>query len=187
MAHAMGELESYYRLKGDNNQALEYGLRYLKYNPYNVRIIENLSIIYWYNLKDTSNTQIWLEKAASLNSNKWYIYNNLALIRLMHQEYQSAMPLLEKSIRLNPFSIEPRLNMVYLLSEKTGRIREGYEIYKEILKIDPNNTVALRNAGILGYKLRDFAPAKVYLQHCLTLMPYDPECKKFLNLLNKLR
>jgi Tfp pilus assembly protein PilF len=186
MARAMDELESYYTMKRDPNKALEYGLRSLHYNPYNVRILENVGIVYWYAFKDTNNAQIWLEKAVSANSKKWLIYSNLASIRLKQQDYQSAMPLLEKSIRLNPLSIEPKLNMAYLLSEGRGNKRAGYEIYQEILKIEPNNTLALRNAGILGYQLKDFARAKVYLQRYLTLMPYNPEWKKIRNLLKTL-
>jgi tetratricopeptide (TPR) repeat protein len=104
----------------------------------------------------------------------------------MHQDYESAMPLLEKSIQLNPHSVESKFNMAYLLSEVIGKKREGYEIYQEILKIDPNNTLALRNAGILSYKLKDFARTKVYLGRYLTLVPYDSERIRFLNLLKKL-
>jgi tetratricopeptide (TPR) repeat protein len=184
MAHAMDELESYYREKRDANRSLYYALKYLKYDPDNVRIVENIGIIYMYAFNDISNARIWFQKAAALNSTRWLVYSNLASISMKQQDYQDAIPLLEKSIALNPKSIEPRLDLAYILDQRLGRKREAYIAYKEILRIDPNNLAALQNAGIIGYQVKDFGPAKLFLQRYLMLSHDNSKDKKVQKLLD---
>ena len=77
-----------------------------------------------------------------------------------------------KAISLMPYGIEARLGLVYPLSSM-GNWTQVIEVYEEILKIDPENTLANYRYGLLLYNLKDYSKANRLISLVVNLFPFD--------------
>ncbi len=186
ISHTMDELGSYYQTKGDYGKTLEYNLKYLQYNPSNVRMMENVGSIYFYIMSDDAHATTWYEQAIAADSKDWQVYNNLGEIHLKKREYDRALPLLRTSESLNPRSVQPKLNIAFVLGEVEGKTKEACEIYLQVLALEPDQPNALLNAGYLHYQLKRYDLAKKYLHRWLSLFPRHNNAGNVRNLLQSL-
>lgn len=103
-------------------------------------------------LGDTDpNTQIKLSRALTLKGDK-----------------DAATEAVEESLRLDPS--RKRLTEAFEL-ERTGKPKEAEEIYRDVLKTDPENVDALRLLAGLATSQRQYRDAEILLKRALELTP----------------
>jgi len=77
-----------------------------------------------------------------------------------------------KAMTLKPFSIEAKFGYVYPLAA-AGNWALVKTQYFEIIKIDPQNTLANYRFGLIFYNSGDFQTALKYLEKVVNLYPFD--------------
>jgi tetratricopeptide (TPR) repeat protein len=77
-----------------------------------------------------------------------------------------------KAMTLKPFSIEAKFGYVYPLAA-AGNWALVKTQYFEIIKIDPQNTLANYRLGLIYYNTGDFQTASKYLEKVVNLYPFD--------------
>jgi tetratricopeptide (TPR) repeat protein len=86
--------------------------------------------------------------------------------------YTTSAQYYAKAIALMPYSIEARLG--YVLPQKAlgnwDLVKAAYEV---ILKIDPMNSYANYNMGLINYNNKDYQTAYTYLEKIANLYPFD--------------
>jgi tetratricopeptide (TPR) repeat protein len=78
----------------------------------------------------------------------------------------------QKAIELMPASVEARLGMLYP-AVALGQWDKVARQYEEILKVDPKNTKALYNLGLIVYGKAQYDKALAYFNTGLNLYPFD--------------
>lgn len=86
--------------------------------------------------------------------------------------YTTSAQYYAKAIALMPYCIEARLG--YVLPQKAlgnwNLVKAAYEV---ILKIDPMNSYANYNMGLIAYNSKDYQTAYTYLEKVANLYPFD--------------
>lgn len=77
-----------------------------------------------------------------------------------------------RAVQLMPYSIEARFGIIYPLSS-AGQWDQVIQMYEEILKIDPNNSVANYRFGLVHYGRAAYAKAEKHLSKVVNLYPFD--------------
>lgn len=94
----------------------------------------------------------------------WLYYENGA--------YTNSVQYYEKAVALMPKSIEALSG--YILPQSALSNKEKVlNSYKEIIKIEPNNSVANYNLGVIYYFNKDYKTACEYLEKASGLYPFD--------------
>lgn len=105
--------------------------------------------------------------AASYEANirvGWLYYKN--------GSYTTSAQYYAKAITLMPYSVEARLG--YILPEKAlGNNDLVKAAYEAILKIDPQNSYANYNIGLIYYNNKDYQTAFTYLEKVANMYPFD--------------
>ncbi len=86
--------------------------------------------------------------------------------------FTESMAYYQKAIKLKPYAIEARfgfVNPAYAL----GNLDQVITQYQEILKIDPQNTIANYRMASIYYGKNDFAMAGRYIDKVVNLYPFD--------------
>jgi tetratricopeptide (TPR) repeat protein len=78
----------------------------------------------------------------------------------------------QKAISLKPYAIEAKFGFANPASA-LGNWDQVVSQYVEILKIDPQNTLANYRMGSIYYGRRDFAKAEKHLEKVVNLYPFD--------------
>lgn len=78
----------------------------------------------------------------------------------------------QKAIELKPMAIEAKLGYVYPASA-IGNWEQVKKQYEEILKIDPQNTIANYRLGSIYYGNENFSTALKYFEKVVNLYPFD--------------
>jgi len=102
-----------------------------------------------------------------------YILNiRLGWLHYLAKQYNESIKYYEKSISLKPYAIEARFGCVKPLSatESWEKVKTNYV---EILKIDPQNTVANYWLGVIYYNRKDYANATKLFEKVVNLYPLD--------------
>lgn len=102
-----------------------------------------------------------------------YIVNiRLGWLYYLAKQYAESIKYYEKSIALKPYAIEARFGCVKPLSaiENWDKVKANYV---EILKIDPQNTVANYWLGVIYYNRKDFVSATKLFEKVVNLYPLD--------------
>ncbi len=76
------------------------------------------------------------------------------------------------AINLKPYAIEPKLGMTYPVYA-IGETEELINCYKAILKIAPQNTIALYNLGLVYFYDKEYEKADTYFTKVVDLFPFD--------------
>ena len=80
----------------------------------------------------------------------------------------------QRAISLMPMGIEARFGLIYPISSM-GNWTHVINIYKEILKIDPINSIANYRLGVVLYGKNEFVKAKPLFEKVVNLYPFDYE------------
>jgi len=102
-----------------------------------------------------------------------YIINiRLGWLYYLAKQYAESIKYYEKSISLKPYAIEARFGCVKPLSaiESWDKVKSHYV---EILKIDPQNTVANYWLGVIYYNRKDYVTATKLFEKVVNLYPLD--------------
>jgi tetratricopeptide (TPR) repeat protein len=102
-----------------------------------------------------------------------YIVNiRLGWLCYLAKQYTESIKYYEKSISLKPYAIEARFGCVKPLSaiESWEKVKAHYV---EILKIDPQNTIANYWLGVIYYNRKDFVSATKLFEKVVNLYPLD--------------
>jgi len=102
-----------------------------------------------------------------------YIINiRLGWLYYLAKQYTESIKYYEKSISLKPYAIEARFGCVKPLSavENWDKVKANYV---EILKIDPQNTLANYWLGVIYYNRKDFVSATKLFEKVVNLYPLD--------------
>ena len=78
----------------------------------------------------------------------------------------------QKAIALKPYAIEPKLGFANPAAAM-GNWEQVINQYKDILKIDPQNTIVNYRMGSYYYGKADFATAEKFLEKVINLYPFD--------------
>ncbi len=76
------------------------------------------------------------------------------------------------AINLKPYAIEPKLGMTYPVYA-IGETKELINCYNEVLKIAPQNTIALYNLGLVYFYNKEYEKADTYFTKVVDLFPFD--------------
>lgn len=77
-----------------------------------------------------------------------------------------------KAVDLKPYAVEPKLGLVLPLSVQ-GKWDKILDIYGQILKNDPQNSLVNYRVGLIYYNRGEFAKADPYLEKVVNLYPFD--------------
>lgn len=78
----------------------------------------------------------------------------------------------QKAIALKPYAIEPKFGLTSPAST-AGNWNQVEEQYKQILEIDPMNTLANYYLGLIYYNREQFDVALKYFEKVVNLYPFD--------------
>lgn len=102
-----------------------------------------------------------------------YIINiRLGWLYYLAKQYNESIKYYDKSIALKPYAIEARFGAVKPLSaiESWDKVKVHYV---EILKIDPQNTIANYWLGVIYYNRKDYVNALKLFEKVVNLYPLD--------------
>lgn len=102
-----------------------------------------------------------------------YIVNlRLGWLSYLAKQYSEAIKYYDLAIALKPYAIEARFGCVKPLSaiESWDKVKAHYE---QILKIDPQNTVANYWLGVILYNRKDYTNATKLFEKVVNLYPLD--------------
>ena len=96
----------------------------------------------------------------------------LGWLNYLAKQYSESISYYDKAIALQPYAIEARFGCVKPLSaiESWEKVKTNY---LEILKIDPQNTVANYWLGVIYYNRKDYANATKLFEKVVNLYPLD--------------
>ena len=78
----------------------------------------------------------------------------------------------QKAMKLKPYSIEAKFGFAFPAAT-IGNWEQVIAQYNDILKIDPQNTLANYRMGSIYYGKKDFTTAEKYLEKVVNLYPFD--------------
>lgn len=78
----------------------------------------------------------------------------------------------QKAMALKPYSIEARFGYTYPASA-LGNWEQVATQYIEVLKIDPQNTIANYKLGLIYYGKKDYSTAQKHFEKVVNLYPFD--------------
>lgn len=106
------------------------------------------------------------------DANSYMLNLRLGWLQYLKKDYVKAQEYYKKAIALEPKSIEARLGYV-APTTALEKWDDVLKTYKEILVIDPNNTVVNYRVGYIYYFRKNFVEAEKYIVSVLKLYPFD--------------
>ncbi len=106
------------------------------------------------------------------NPNDYFINIRLGWLNYLAKNYAESIRFYSKAIALKPYAIEARFGYIKPLSaiEKWDIVKQQY---LEILKIDPQNTLANYWLGVIYYNRKSFTNAVKLFEKVVNLYPLD--------------
>jgi len=95
----------------------------------------------------------------------------LGWLTYLSGNFTEAIPYYQKSIELKPLSVEARLGLVYPASAM-GNWTHVENMYREILEIDPENSVVNYRMGLIYYGREDYNIAAKYFEKVINQYPF---------------
>lgn len=96
----------------------------------------------------------------------------LGWLHYMAGRFSESTTYYQKCMTMYPMAIEPKLGYVYPAAA-LGSWDKVTAQYKDILDIDPNNTVVNYRMGLLHYGKKEYKTAANYFEKVLNLYPFD--------------
>jgi len=106
------------------------------------------------------------------DENSYEINLRLGWLNYLSGLFSESMPYYEKCILLKPLSIEARLGIV-LPASSMGNWNQVEKRYKEILEIDPENSLVNYRMGLIFYGREDYQTAFNYFEKVVNHYPFD--------------
>lgn len=96
----------------------------------------------------------------------------LGWLHYMSGLFSESMAYYQKAIKLLPYSLEAKFGLV-LPAAALGNWAQVETQYKEILDIDPKNTLANYRLGLIYYGRKDYGKAVKHFELVTNLYPFD--------------
>ena len=96
----------------------------------------------------------------------------LGWLNYLSGKFKESVMYYQKAIELMPAATEPKWGIMYPFT-KLENWTEVEKNYISILKIDPKNTTANYNLGLIYYYGKDYISAKKYFDVSLNLFPFN--------------
>ena len=126
-----------------------------------------------YTLEAEENYQEAFEVLASIYDPASYELNlRLGWLSYLNGEYPASRDYYSRAVGLFPYAIEAKLGYVLPVAAQ-GNWNEVVEIYNQILKIDPQNTLVNYRMGLISYERGEYEAAFHYVEKVVNLYPFD--------------
>lgn len=126
-----------------------------------------------YEYEADSNYSSAIDELVRIYDKTSYMTNaRLGWLSYLEGEYAASQRYYQTAIKLMPYAIEPKLGSVLPLSAM-GNWNEVVSTYKEILKIDPQNSLVNYRMGVLYYEMEEYENAYHYAEKVANLYPFD--------------
>jgi len=105
-------------------------------------------------------------------SNSYFVNIRMGWLYYLAKQYSESINFYTIAISLKPYAIEARFGCVKPLSaiENWDKVKEQYI---QIIKIDPQNTLASYWLGVIYYNRKSFAAAEKLFEKVVNLYPLD--------------
>lgn len=112
------------------------------------------------------------EIATVYSADDYFVNLRMGWLHYMTKQYGTSIKYYEKAIALKSYAIEAKFGLIKPLSaiENWDRVKSQY---LEILKIDPQNTVANYWLGVIYYNGKDYVNANRLFEKVINLYPLD--------------
>lgn len=113
-----------------------------------------------------------IEAMTALNSDAYEVSLRLGWLYYLSKDYSKSETFYKKAIASEPSSVEARFGIVLPLAA-LGNWNAVLGHYLDILRIDPNNSIANYRTGYIYYSRKDYANAMVYTGKVIKMYPFD--------------
>jgi len=113
-----------------------------------------------------------IEAMTALNSDAYEVSLRLGWLHYLNKDYLKSEACYKKAIASEPSSVEARFGIVLPLAA-LGNWNAVLGHYLDILKIDPNNSIANYRIGYIYYSRKDYANAMIYTGKVIKMYPFD--------------
>lgn len=105
-------------------------------------------------------------------SNNYEINLRLGWLYYLNKQYSESMNYYKNAMNIMPYAIEAKFGYTYPASavEDWDKVADSY---LDILKIDPNNTIALYRLGLIYYYKPNYQKAYECFEKVVNLYPFD--------------
>ncbi len=107
-----------------------------------------------------------------LHMDSYQVNLRLGWLYYLSKDYVKSEQYYKKAITLEPTSIEARFGLVLPLST-VANWNSVLTAYLEVVKLDPNNSIANYRIASIFYARKDYVNAKSYVAKVLKLYPFD--------------
>jgi len=107
-----------------------------------------------------------------LNADNYEINLRLGWLYYLSKDYTRSEGHYKKAILLEASSVEARFGIVLPLSAQ-GNWNQVVTVYSEILKYDPNNSIANYRIASIFYNRKDYTNAVNYISRVIKMYPFD--------------
>lgn len=163
-------LIKYHVEKGEHDRAKEIIEELLRGDPENV--LHYLLMAYYYFLVGDNDEKLdWIEEVLSREPENEDIIESIISLLDMGKERDFAIEILKTGLRLYPHN--PIFHLQYAELLKIEDLKQAQASYKEAIRLDPQNYLALGTYAVLLYRLGDMKKAEQYEEQSLKYHPED--------------
>ena len=134
----------------------------------NISVAFSKSYAYEYNSDYTKA----ISALTALNQDNYQINLRLGWLNYMNKDYAKSETHYKKAVAIEPSSIEARFGYVLPLSA-LGNWNSVLAVYLEVLKLDPNNSIANYRTASIYFNRKEYANATAYISKVIRLYPFD--------------
>lgn len=120
-ANAHDDLAGYFEKQQNYKRSLFHYQQFIKSDPTNSRIWQNIAGTYFYVFKDSVKAQKAYEKCLEYGREDWVVFANLGEIYLKQNRYDSALALFDRSLNLNPNNESAKNNKALIIAHMKRR------------------------------------------------------------------
>ncbi len=126
-----------------------------------------------YDYEATKNYEAAINTISSVYIETSYEINiRLGWLNYLSGKFKESIKYYQKAIELMPAATEPKWGIIYPYTKLENWI-EVEKNYAAVLKIDPQNSTANYNLGLIYYYRKDYISAKKYFDVSLNLFPFN--------------
>lgn len=126
-----------------------------------------------YEYEKSSNYLSAIKELSTIYKPEDYFVNiRMGWLYYLQKQYAESIKFYEKAITLKPYAIEAKFGLIKPLSA-TENWEKVKNQYLQILKIDPQNTVASYWLGVIYYNRKDYQNAVKLFEKVVNLYPLD--------------
>lgn len=160
---------------------IEFYENILKYNPYTVRILNNLGNLYSDKGDLKKAEEYYLRAIASPNKDVFaQPYYNLGNLYRDRGEFDKAIALYKKAIQVDPNFPFAYQNLAVVYINNKHDLINGIKVLEQLKKVQPGNPRVYYNLAILYLAVKNVPEAKKNIELGLQYSQKDPQSRRFL-------